>query len=228
MMKRLAVILLSTIILPSHAGIVIYGTRVIYPAEKKEVVVQLMNQGGSASLVQSWIDDGDTSLPPEKIQVPFMLTPPVVRVAGESGQQIKIKKMFNALPENKESLFYLNVLDIPPNNPESAGKNVLKFAMQNRVKLIWRPKSIAAVNKNSFQHITVFRNNRAVVMKNDTANWITVTDVKAGQVKINDKTIMLAPLSTLSVDMKPAAEKQYELTIIDDSGNYISSKTNVK
>lgn len=228
MMKRLAVILLSTIILPSHAGIVIYGTRVIYPAEKKEVVVQLMNQGGSASLVQSWIDDGDTSLPPEKIHVPFMLTPPVVRVAGESGQQIKIKKMPNALPENKESLFYLNVLDIPPNNPESAGKNVLKFAMQNRIKLIWRPKSIAVVNKNSFQHITVFRNNRSVVMKNDTANWITVTDVKAGQVKINDKTIMLAPLSTLSVDMKPAAEKQYELTIIDDSGNYISSKTNVK
>ncbi|MFH3156837.1 fimbria/pilus periplasmic chaperone [Citrobacter portucalensis] len=227
-MKRLAVILLSTIILPSHAGIVIYGTRVIYPAEKKEVVVQLMNQGGSASLVQSWIDDGDTSLPPEKIHVPFMLTPPVVRVAGESGQQIKIKKMPNALPENKESLFYLNVLDIPPNNPESAGKNVLKFAMQNRIKLIWRPKSIAVVNKNSFQHITVFRNNRSVVMKNDTANWITVTDVKAGQVKINDKTIMLAPLSTLSVDMKPAAEKQYELTIIDDSGNYISSKTNVK
>lgn len=74
-MKILSAVLLSAIILPAHAGIVIYGTRVIYPAEKKEVVVQLVNQGEQASLVQSWIDDGNTSLPPEKIQVPFMLTP---------------------------------------------------------------------------------------------------------------------------------------------------------
>ncbi|WP_250552273.1 fimbria/pilus periplasmic chaperone, partial [Escherichia coli] len=35
---------------------------------------------------------------------------------------------------NKESIFYLNVLDIPPNSPEQEGKNALKFAMQNRIK----------------------------------------------------------------------------------------------
>lgn len=57
----------------ANAGVVIYGTRIIYPAEKNEVLVQLMNQGGRSSLVQSWIDDGDTSLPPEKIKVPFLL-----------------------------------------------------------------------------------------------------------------------------------------------------------
>ncbi|VEB57292.1 periplasmic chaperone protein [Salmonella enterica subsp. enterica] len=105
-MKILSAVLLSAIILPAHAGIVIYGTRVIYPAEKKEVVVQLVNQGEQASLVQSWIDDGNTSLPPEKIQVPFMLTPPVARVAAESGQQIKIKKMPNKLTgQQRKSVF---------------------------------------------------------------------------------------------------------------------------
>ncbi|MGO0300839.1 fimbrial biogenesis chaperone StcB [Salmonella enterica] len=226
-MKILSAVLLSAIILPAHAGIVIYGTRVIYPAEKKEVVVQLVNQGEQASLVQSWIDDGNTSLPPEKIQVPFMLTPPVARVAAESGQQIKIKKMPNSLPDNKESLFYLNVLDIPPNSQENAGKNVLKFAMQNRIKLIWRPSRIAAVTKDSFQRIGLFRSNKTVIMKNDTANWISVTDVKAGNTKINDQTIMLPPLSTQNINMKYASTSQYEVTIIDDNGNYISSKINV-
>ncbi|MGG7295261.1 fimbria/pilus periplasmic chaperone, partial [Escherichia coli] len=43
----------------------------------------------------AWIDDGETSLPPEKIQVPLMLTPTVVKVAANSGQQIKIKIMPN-------------------------------------------------------------------------------------------------------------------------------------
>lgn len=104
-MKGLLVLFISSIVLPAHAGIVIYGTRIIYPAEKNEVLVQLMNQGERSSLVQSWIDDGDMSLPPEKIQVPFLLTPPVAKVAANSGQQLKIKKVPNMLPNNKESLF---------------------------------------------------------------------------------------------------------------------------
>lgn len=66
-----------------------------------------MNESTKASLVQSWIDDGDTTLPPEKIDVPFLLTPPVIRVKGNSGQQIKIKKIANNLPSDKESLFIL-------------------------------------------------------------------------------------------------------------------------
>ena len=113
-MKRILLSGLIALTLPAHADIVIYGTRVIYPADQKEIVVQLMNESTRASLVQSWIDDGDTTLPPEKIDVPFLLTPPVIRVKGNSGQQIKIKKIANNLPNDKESLFYFNVLDIPP------------------------------------------------------------------------------------------------------------------
>lgn len=211
-----------------HAGIVIYGTRIIYPAEKNEVLVQLMNQGERSSLVQSWIDDGDTLLPPEKIQVPFLLTPPVVKVAGDSGQQLKIKKMPNTLPNDKESLFFLNVLDIPPNNPDSAGKNVLKFAMQNRIKLFYRPKGIAAVNKNTFHKLALTRSGNIYSIRNDAANWVTVTEVKANNVKINNESIMLAPLSSANVALKNTNANQYKMTIIDDHGNYISDNVSLK
>nr|WP_153879895.1 fimbria/pilus periplasmic chaperone [Citrobacter freundii] len=214
--------------LPAHAGVVIYGTRVIYPAEKNEVLVQLMNQGERSSLVQSWIDDGDMSLPPEKIQVPFLLTPPVVKVATNSGQQLKIKKVPNMLPDNKESLFYLNVLDIPPNSPDSAGKNVLKFAMQNRIKLFYRPKGISPVNKYTFQKLSMKRNGSIYSIKNDAANWVTVTEVKANDVKINNESIMLAPLSSADVTLKSANTNQYKITIIDDHGNYISDNVSLK
>lgn len=43
-MKGLLSLLIFSMVLPAHAGIVIYGTRIIYPAENKEVMVQLMNQ----------------------------------------------------------------------------------------------------------------------------------------------------------------------------------------
>ncbi len=44
-MKGLLSLLIFSLVLPAHAGIVIYGTRIIYPAENKEVMVQLMNRG---------------------------------------------------------------------------------------------------------------------------------------------------------------------------------------
>ncbi len=68
----------------------------------------------------------------QKIQVPFMLTPPVARVALKSGQRIKIKKMPNSLPdESKESLFYLNVLDIP----QTAGRNAGKILANSQCRI---------------------------------------------------------------------------------------------
>ncbi|MCV3255527.1 fimbria/pilus periplasmic chaperone [Escherichia albertii] len=215
---------MSSMILPAHAGIVIYGTRIIYPAENKEVMVQLMNQGNRSSLVQAWIDDGDTSLPPEKIQVPFMLTPPVAKVGANSGQQIKIRIMPNRLPTNKESIFYLNILDIPPNSPEDEGKNALKFAMQNRIKLFYRPVGVASVNKETFKKLRVNNSSNGLVIKNGSANWVTISDVKANSVKVNYETIMIAPQESQRVDVKNHNANSWQLTIIDDHGNYISEK----
>ncbi|EPM2313262.1 fimbria/pilus periplasmic chaperone [Escherichia albertii] len=223
-MKGLLPLLISSMILPAHAGIVIYGTRIIYPAENKEVMVQLMNQGNRSSLVQAWIDDGDTSLPPEKIQVPFMLTPPVAKVGANSGQQIKIRIMPNRLPTNKESIFYLNILDIPPNSPEDEGKNALKFAMQNRIKLFYRPVGVASVNKETFKKLRVNNSSNGLVIKNDSANWVTISDVKANSVKMNYETIMIAPQESQRVDVKNHNANSWQLTIIDDHGNYISEK----
>ncbi|MDP1217144.1 fimbria/pilus periplasmic chaperone, partial [Klebsiella pneumoniae] len=54
-MKGFILLLLTFFIIPAQAGIVIYGTRVIYPAGKNEVMVQLMNRGDRGALVQAWI-----------------------------------------------------------------------------------------------------------------------------------------------------------------------------
>lgn len=70
-MKRILLSSLLALMLPAHADVVIYGTRVIYPSERNEIIVQLMNQSSKASLVQSSIDDGDTTIPPERIQCHF-------------------------------------------------------------------------------------------------------------------------------------------------------------
>ncbi|MDO2857954.1 fimbria/pilus periplasmic chaperone [Escherichia coli] len=223
-MRIITALLMSFFILPVHAGVVIYGTRIIYPEKNREVLVQLMNQSKNASLIQAWIDDGNTTIAPEKIQVPFILTPPVSRVAGGSGQQLKIRKMSNNLPHNKESLFYLNVLDIPPNNPQNAGKNKIKLALQNRIKLLWRPSGIAPVDKKSLSQLNIKKKNNAISINNETANWITVTTIKAQNVKVNNESILLPPFSNNDITLKNNNASEYELTVVDDYGNNIHSK----
>ena len=56
------IIMLASLLLSAGnawANIVINGTRVLYPENNKEVIVQLINTGDAPALVQSWIDDGD-------------------------------------------------------------------------------------------------------------------------------------------------------------------------
>lgn len=100
--------------------------------------------------------------------------------------------------------------------------------MQNRIKLFYRPKGIAPVNRGTFQKLSMKRSGSIYSIKNDAANWVTVTEVKANNVKINNESIMLAPLSSTGVALKSANANQYKMTIIDDHGNYISDNVSLK
>ncbi|MCF5239966.1 fimbria/pilus periplasmic chaperone, partial [Pseudomonas sp. PA-5-4G] len=61
------------------AGVVITGTRVIYPAGQKEVTVKLNNNGTQPALMQAWIDTGSVESTPTSSKAPFLLSPPVAR-----------------------------------------------------------------------------------------------------------------------------------------------------
>ncbi|WP_411511999.1 fimbria/pilus periplasmic chaperone [Escherichia coli] len=76
-----------------------------------------------------------------------MLTPPVVHVSKGEGQQLKMKQLADALPKDRESLFFLNVLDIPPNSEKFECDFLTNFLMQNRIKCALRPKGIIWTNR---------------------------------------------------------------------------------
>lgn len=125
------------------AGIVVTGTRVIYPAGKKEVTVKLNNNGGSPVLVQSWIDSGDVKASPTNSKAPFIITPPVSRVDPNKGQSLRLMFTGASLPLDKESVFWLNIFEIPPNSEAAPGENKLHMAFRSRLKLFYRPADLA-------------------------------------------------------------------------------------
>jgi chaperone protein EcpD len=124
----------------AEAAVVINHTRVVYPAEGNEVTVQLSNKGNAPSLVRVWVDAGDEKSTPENAKVPFVITPPLFRLdAGKSGA-VRVMYTDEPLPSDKESLFFLNVLDVPPKS--NGGRNMLEFAVRSRIKLFFRPTGL--------------------------------------------------------------------------------------
>ncbi|MDN6859912.1 fimbria/pilus periplasmic chaperone [Pseudomonas sp. CAN2814] len=128
----------------AHAGIEINGTRVVYPAGKSEVSVSMVNNDKDARLVQAWVDTGDASVRPETTKAPFVITPPLSRVNPGKGQTLRLIFTKAQVPQDRETVFWLNVLEIPPKPKAAQGEesNYLQFAVRSRLKIFYRPSGL--------------------------------------------------------------------------------------
>lgn len=129
------------------------GTRVVYPADQREVSVRLTNEGESPVLVQAWLDQGDPTVKPEHISVPFTLTPPVFRMDPQRGQTMRLMYTKEPLPQDRESVYWLNVLEIPP-KPANQEVNQLQLAFRTRIKVFFRPKELAGSAAKAPSNVT--------------------------------------------------------------------------
>jgi len=125
------------------ASVVVSGTRVIYPADAKQVTVQLTNQDAFPNAVQAWVDVDNPQSTPADADAPFVVTPAVSRLAAGAGQRIRVMYAGQGLPTDRESLFHLNVLQVPPMNTANADQNKVMVLMRNRLKMFYRPGGIA-------------------------------------------------------------------------------------
>jgi len=131
----------------ADAQVIVHGTRQIFPGNQREITVRVENVGQRASLVQAWTDDGDKQAGPEDARTPFVLRPPVFRLDAGKSQALRVLFAGGDLPQDRESVYWLNVLDIPPapQADEIATGNFLQFSLRTRIKLIYRPKGLDAI-----------------------------------------------------------------------------------
>ena len=223
MLKKLLLIACGLWVSTSYANIVITGTRVIYPANQKNVSVQLSNVGDQPALVQAWIDNGDPNAAPEQIKTPFVITPPISRVDGNKGQTLRLTYTGEPLPTDRESIFYLNVLDIPP-NPKDKSKNYLQIAIRSRIKLFFRPVDLKISQAEAFKQVEWRVQGKQLIANNPTPYFITYSDVSVAQgkhlIKVKDAD-MVAPFSQATFSLASpvsAGAGSVNWTTINDYG----------
>ena len=128
-----------------YANVVVTGTRVIYSAADREVSIRIDNPGKTPSLVQVWADKGNASSTPDTADAPFLLMPPIFRIDPSRSQTVRMTFTGADLPKDRESLFWFNVLDVPPLPEKPAdgqAQNYLQIAFRSRLKLFYRPEGL--------------------------------------------------------------------------------------
>ncbi|WP_248749743.1 molecular chaperone [Pseudomonas sp. MWU15-20650] len=183
-------LLLSLIGLPTiaHAGLVIDGTRHIYPQERREITLRLTNDDQQAPrLVQVWLDQGDKAPDPSRSDVPFSLSPPVFRLDPGKSQAVRLVYTQDPLPGDRESLFWLNALEIPPKinaphlTPDDTSSNHLQFAFRIRTKVFFRPSHLpgSADEAPTQLHWTLHRSAQGSLLQvhNPSAYHVTFNEV---------------------------------------------------
>jgi chaperone protein EcpD len=137
-----------------EASVIIEGTRVIYSPHDKDATVKLTNTGKKTVLVQAWMDSGDNSSTPNTAKAPFTLTPPMFRLDPGKGQAIRVLYDGTPLPSDKETLFWFDVLEIPPKAKDANGRGVLQFSIRTRIKFFFRPPGLSGSAAAAFDQLS--------------------------------------------------------------------------
>ncbi|EGA9067388.1 fimbrial chaperone [Escherichia coli] len=202
--KTVSALFVSTLLAsaPAFADIIISGTRIIYNADKKDVNVRLENKGNRPLLIQNWLDTGDDNADPSQIKVPLTATPPVSRVEPKRGQTVKVMYTgATALPKDRESVYWFNVLEVPPKPKDAeADKNLLQLAFRTRIKLFYRPSGLQGEPAEAPAKITWKLNNAQLQANNPTPYYVSFNEVKleSGGKTYNVNSSMVTPFSQAS------------------------------
>ena len=158
----------------AQAAIALDRTRVIFDGSQQSVSLNISNQNKQLPyLAQGWLEDAQGN----KIQSPLTVLPPVQRIEPGKPSQVKVQALPAAkqLPQDRESLYYFNLREIPP---KSDKPNTLQIALQTRIKLFYRPAAIAP-ERNAApwqEQLTLSRQGDKYVVNNPTPYYVTIVD----------------------------------------------------
>lgn len=216
----MAALVLGTIAGHAQAGVSLDRTRVIITEKDASSSANLSNTSPDIPfLAQSWVEDENG----KKITSPLIVLPPLQRINGGQKGIARVTKTagIEKLPKDRESLFYLNVREIPP-KPDKP--NTLQLAMQSRIKLFYRPAAVIPKSKSEvWQDQVVFhKNGSQMTAQNPTPYYITILGLSkgAGQKITRFPGIMIAPKSSLQFAVTDSGVSQFSMMYVNDYGGH--------
>lgn len=195
------------------AGVVVGGTRVIYDGSKKETSISVNNtEATKPYLIQSWVEEvSDTGAR----KAPFIITPPLFRLDAGQENVLRIIRTGGQLPENRESVYWVNIKSIP--SSEKTEANQLQITVKTRIKLFFRPAGLSGNAGDAYKALIVTRSGNQLLVNNPTPYHVSFYQVSVGGKEVNDPG-MIAPQSSLTLTLPPGAVGAASWQSINDFG----------
>ncbi|WP_233861917.1 fimbrial biogenesis chaperone [Paraburkholderia adhaesiva] len=227
--RAMVVVVLLSLADLSGAAVSMIGTRVIYDARSQGQTLSFNNPDSAPSVMQVWVDSGNEKSTPETADGPFVVTPPIFRIDPGAGQTVRLLFTGKELPQDRESVFYLNTLQIPSLNPATAEQNQMLVMVRNRLKIFYRPPGIEGSPARAVDRLT-FRVNgqdkdRRVDANNASGYYVSVANgsLTCGSHTAPLRAVMFAPRSETALSLEgdcplDATPIRVKIRYIDDHG----------
>lgn len=208
----MALLLFTGINPAANAGVIIGATRLIYQGDKKESSLNITNPDSRPYLVQSWIEPaaGESS-------APFIITPPLFRLDGGNGNRLRVVRTGGNLPQDRESLYWMNIKTIPASSKSRENKNALQIAIKTRIKLLYRPVGITGTADDVSDNVSWSRVGGKLQVNNPTAFYMNFQTVTLGKTKVVDAT-WVEPYGTASFTLPAGSSNTLSWRLITDYG----------
>ncbi|WP_318446315.1 fimbria/pilus periplasmic chaperone [Photobacterium leiognathi] len=165
----LAVFLLLIVSNSANAALALDATRYIYNGNTSFISAIANNESDEMYGGQVWIDN----ITENDTRPTFVTTPSFFKINGKGRQVFRIMKMSDHMPKDKESIYWLNLQEIPPANKG----NGLSMAIRTRVKLIYRPEAIVEGRSGAEQYMTIQHLPGQQWLVNSTPYIFAISDV---------------------------------------------------
>lgn len=111
----LALLLLAGITPAPFAAVNVDRTRIVFAANDVVQSLTLTNDSVTPMLLQVWTDAGETASSPDSSRTPLVVLPPVFKMQPDELRTLRVMlSSRRSLPGDRESLFWLNIYQIPP------------------------------------------------------------------------------------------------------------------
>lgn len=210
-----ALSLVSLSMSSAWAALSVDQSRYIFEGDKEAVSIVVENASPKTYGGQTWIENiKETDMRPT-----FVVTPPFFKVAGNGKQVLRVIKALEQMPEDKESIYWVSLQEIPPKNPDGG----LSVALRTKVKLLYRPASLMDGRKNAESGLSIKISDGQTQLVNTTPYIFAIADVLGendASVPFTDKQhetlAMFAPGDAVTLPKGAVAKK---VVSIDDLGH---------
>ncbi|MGL5236686.1 MAG: fimbria/pilus periplasmic chaperone [Plesiomonas shigelloides] len=198
----------------ANAALALDATRYIYKGDTDSISVIINNESKHEYGAQVWVDN----IFEKDTRPTFVATPSFFKVKQDGRQVIRIIKVSDNLPQDKESIYWLNLQEIPPLT-EGSG---LSLAIRTRVKLIYRPTNLLKERDGAEQNLSIQHQKDEILLVNTTPYAFaigTVFDMNDNPIKFSKKDIDKLTMFMPGDSVRLNTDKVKSVSALNDYGN---------